>query len=68
MPGKKPGPSIKRPNTYEALRKEGMSKSRAARISNAQARRAESCGAVGARLHVRECLAGGGGERLTLSE
>jgi len=37
MPGKKHGPSIKKPDTYEALREEGMSKSRAARISNAQA-------------------------------
>ena len=37
MPGKKHGPSIKKPDTYEALRDEGMSKSRAARISNAQA-------------------------------
>ena len=38
MPGKKrPGPSIKKPKTYEALKEKGMSKSRAARISNAQA-------------------------------
>ena len=37
MPGKKHGPSIKKPKTYEALRDKGMSKSRAARISNAQA-------------------------------
>ena len=38
MPGKKkPGPSIKKPKTYEALRDKGMSKARAARISNAQA-------------------------------
>ena len=37
MPGgKKPGPSIKNPKTYEALKKKGMSKTRAARISNAQ--------------------------------
>jgi hypothetical protein len=33
--GKSPGPSIKRPRQYEALRDQGMSKSRAARISNA---------------------------------
>lgn len=40
MPGgKKPGPSIKRPKTYEALRDKGMSKERAAKISNAQARK-----------------------------
>ena len=37
MPGKKHGPSVKKPKTYEALKKKGMSKSRAARISNAQA-------------------------------
>jgi hypothetical protein len=38
MPGKKsPGPSVKKPDTYEALRDEGMSKERAAKISNAQA-------------------------------
>ena len=35
MPGgKKPGPSIKRPEQYEALKDEGMSKSKAAAISN----------------------------------
>jgi len=37
VPGKKHGPAIKKPKTYEALKKKGMSKSRAARISNAQA-------------------------------
>jgi hypothetical protein len=38
MPGKKsPGPSVKKEATYEALRDKGMSKQRAARISNAQA-------------------------------
>jgi hypothetical protein len=39
MPGKKPGPSIKRPKTYEALKRKGISKTRAARISNAQAKK-----------------------------
>jgi hypothetical protein len=39
MPGKKPGPSIKRPKTYEALKKKGMSKTMAAKISNAQAKK-----------------------------
>ena len=35
MPGgKDPGPSIKRPTQYEALKEEGYSKSRAAAISN----------------------------------
>lgn len=33
MPGKKYA-SIKRPRVYEALRKKGMSKERAAKISN----------------------------------
>jgi hypothetical protein len=38
MPGgKKPGPSVKKPKTYEALHDKGMSKERAAKISNAQA-------------------------------
>jgi len=35
MPGKKMN-SIKNKDTYEALKRKGMSKSRAARISNAQ--------------------------------
>jgi hypothetical protein len=35
--GKKPGPSVKKPKTYETLRDKGMSKERAAKISNAQA-------------------------------
>ena len=39
MPAKKPGPAIKKPKTYEALRDKGMSKERAARISNAQAKK-----------------------------
>jgi hypothetical protein len=39
MPEKKPGPSIKKPKTYEALRDKGMPKQRAARISNAQAKK-----------------------------
>jgi len=38
MPGKK-SRSIKKPKTYEALRDKGMSKQRAARISNAQAKK-----------------------------
>ena len=42
MPGKKHGPSIKKPKTYEALKDKGMSKSRAARISNAQASKTKS--------------------------
>src|SRR4051812_12998204 len=38
MPGRKsPGPSIKDPEQYEALRDDGMSKEKAARISNASA-------------------------------
>lgn len=34
--GKTPGPSIKCPDIYEALRKKGMSKEKAARISNSR--------------------------------
>ena len=38
MPGQKtPGPSVKKLKTYEALKDKGMSKDRAAKISNAQA-------------------------------
>ena len=45
MPGgKKPGPSIKKPDTYEALRDKGMSKEKAAKISNAQAAGKKSAG------------------------
>ena len=33
--GKRPGPSIKNPKQYEAMRDEGMSKAKAARIANA---------------------------------
>jgi len=40
MPGgKKPGPSVKKPATYEALKEKGYSKEKAAKISNAQARK-----------------------------
>lgn len=39
MPGKSPGPSIKKPKVYEALKKKGMSKTKAAKISNAQAKK-----------------------------
>lgn len=43
MPGKKkPGPSVKKPDTYEALRDKGMSKERSAKISNAQANEQKS--------------------------
>jgi hypothetical protein len=39
MPGgKDPGPSIKKPDEYEALKKEGYSKSKAAAISNEAAK------------------------------
>lgn len=36
--GEKPGPSIKDDETYEALRREGNSKEKSARIANASAR------------------------------
>ena len=35
--GRNPGPNIKKPHTYEALRDKGASKEKAARIANAQA-------------------------------
>jgi hypothetical protein len=47
MPGSKHGPSVKDPEQYEALRDEGMSKEKAARISNASANEGRST--VGAR-------------------
>lgn len=37
MPTKSPGPSIKDPERYEALRDDGMSKEKAARIANSDA-------------------------------
>jgi hypothetical protein len=37
VPGKRQSSSVKKPKTYEALRDKGMSKQRAAKISNAQA-------------------------------
>ena len=37
MPRRDPGPSVKDPEMYEALRDEGASKEKAARISNAAA-------------------------------
>lgn len=42
MPGRKHGPSVKDPEQYEALRDEGMSKEKAARISNDSAREGRS--------------------------
>ena len=47
MPAKKHGPSVKDPDQYEALRREGASKEKAARISNASAGSSRS--AVGRR-------------------
>jgi hypothetical protein len=35
--GKSPGPSVLKPDSYEALKEKGFSKSKAAAISNAQA-------------------------------
>ena len=37
MPRKRPGPSVKDPELYEALRDDGASKEKAARIANAAA-------------------------------
>ena len=45
MPQRDPGPSVKDPEMYEALRDEGASKEKAARIANAAA--ATSRSAVG---------------------
>ena len=47
MPARKPGPSVKDPEMYEALRDDGASKEKAARISNAAANTSRK--AVGAK-------------------
>lgn len=47
MPKRSPGPSVKDPEQYEALRDDGMSKEKAARIANASA--AEGRSTVGRR-------------------
>lgn len=39
MPGHDHGPSIKKPRVYEALRRKGYAKSKAAAISNAMVKR-----------------------------
>lgn len=44
MPGKKQGSSVKNPDTYEALKKKGMPKGRAAAISNAQKNKGQDKG------------------------
>lgn len=50
MPTRKPGPSVKDPEMYEALRDDGASKEKAARISNAAANTSrKSVGAKGGR-------------------
>jgi hypothetical protein len=50
MPGKKkPGPSVKDDKTYEALRDDGASKEKAARIANAGAQKGRSRSSVGAK-------------------
>jgi len=42
VPGKDHGPSIKKPSEYDALKAKGMSKSKAAAISNADAKKAKA--------------------------
>ena len=42
MPRKRPGPSVKDPELYEALRDDGASKEKAARIANAAANTSRS--------------------------
>lgn len=36
MPGKNPGPQVKNPDQYEALRDKGYSKQKSARIANSE--------------------------------
>ena len=47
MPRRDPGPSVKDPELYEALRREGSSEEKSARVANAAARSGRS--AVGRR-------------------
>ncbi|WP_344193950.1 DUF7218 family protein [Pedococcus aerophilus] len=47
MPARNPGPSVKDPELYEALREDGASKEKAARIANAAANTSRK--AVGAK-------------------
>ncbi len=42
MPNREPGPSVKDDEQYEALRREGASKEKAARIANASANSSRS--------------------------
>ncbi len=42
MPGRSPGPSVKDDKTYEAVRRQGASKEKAARIANAAANSSRS--------------------------
>jgi hypothetical protein len=42
VPQRSPGPSVKDPEQYEALRDEGMSKEKAARIANQSAKEGRS--------------------------
>ena len=42
MPKERPGPSVKDPEQYEALRDEGMSKEKSARIANQSAKEGRS--------------------------
>ncbi len=48
MPDEK-NPSLKKPEMYEALREDGASKEKAARISNAAAQKGRSSSSVGAK-------------------
>lgn len=49
MPQKAPGPSVKDDETYEALREQGASKEKAARIANAKANPSQNPSAKGGR-------------------
>lgn len=51
--GGRHGPSIKNPSTYEALRDKGMSKTRAAKISNGLLRKGYKKGVHGRRKSKR---------------
>ena len=53
MPGRDPGPSVKDKDRYEALRREGASKEKAARIANTNAHEAGKRGGKSANYEDR---------------
>jgi hypothetical protein len=53
MPGRDPGPSVKDKDRYEAIRREGASKEKAARIANTDPHKAGKRGGKGSSYEDR---------------